>query len=48
MIYDFTICDGVDALKAVISIVNASSYELVSVTQHERTYTVFFRRPADG
>ena len=47
-IYDFSICDGVDALKTVISIINAAGYELVSVTQHEHTYTVFFRRPDDG
>ncbi len=45
-VYDFSICDGVDALKTVISIINAGRYELVSVTQHEHTYTVFFRRPA--
>lgn len=46
--YDFERCDGNEALKTVISIINHSGYELVSVTQHEHIYTVFFRRPADG
>lgn len=47
-IYDFLYADGREALKAVIGILNAASYELVSVAQYEHTYTVFFRRRADA
>ena len=47
-IYDFIHCVGADALRNTICTINRSGYELVSVTQHEHTYTVFFRRPVDG
>lgn len=47
-IYDFTQCDGIKALAAVIDIINRSGYTLVSVTQFGHTYTVFFQRAADG
>ncbi len=47
-IYDFVHCDGDAALRDVIATINSSGYTLVSVTQHEHTYTVFFQRAADG
>jgi hypothetical protein len=47
-IYDFVHCDGDAALQDVIGTINQNGYELISVTQQEHTYTVFFRRPADG
>ena len=47
-IYDFEICDGFYQLKALIATINEKGYTLVSVTQQEHVYTVFFRRPVDG
>ena len=47
-LYDFVHCDGDADLKDVIAIINRSGYTLVSVTQQEHTYTVFFQRSADG
>ena len=47
-VYDYEVCDGGEALKQIIAHINTHSYDHISVTQHEHTYTVFFRRPACG
>lgn len=47
-LHDYKRCVGEIALQEVIHIINTSGYTLVSVTQYEHTYTVFFRRPVDG
>lgn len=44
IIYDFELCVGVDELKETIREINQRGYSLIGVTQHEETYTVFFRR----
>lgn len=45
-LYDFELCVGLVELKQTISEINCNGYTMVGVTQHENTYTVFFRRPA--
>ncbi len=47
-LYDYQRCNGETALQEVFRIINTSGYILVSVTQYEHTYTVFFRRPVNG
>lgn len=47
-LYDYKRCDGETALQEVLHIINTSGYTVVSVTQYEHTYTVFFRRPVNG
>ena len=47
-LYDFEVCDGEAELRQIIEHINTHDYTLISVTQHEHTYTVFFRRPACG
>lgn len=48
VLYDFELCVGVDELKETIGVINDRGYDLVSVTQYEEVFTVFFRRPASG
>ena len=43
-LYDFVRCVGDDELEQLIQTINENGYDLVSVTQKEDTYTVFFRR----
>ena len=43
-LYDFALCDGIAELQQAIEEINENGYRLVSVSQHEHTYTVFFRR----
>lgn len=45
-LYDFVRCVGDDELEQLIQIINENAYDLVSVTQKDDTYTVFFRRYA--
>ena len=47
-LYDYKRCDGEKALQEALHIINATGYVLVSVTQYEHTYTIFFRRPVNG
>lgn len=47
-LYDYTVCDGELALQQAIERINRGGYSLVSVTQYEHVYTVFFRRPVCG
>lgn len=47
-VYDYEMCDGEGELRQIIEHINTHGYTLISVTQHEHTYTVFFRRPACG
>lgn len=46
--YDYEICDGEMSLQRTIEFINEHGYSLVSVTQYEDKYTVFFRRPLYG
>lgn len=43
-IYDYTECDGVAALEAAIRYINENGLTLISVTQKDDQYKVFFRR----
>lgn len=45
-LYDFVRCVGDDELEQLIQTINENAYDLVSVTQKDDTYTVFFRRYA--
>jgi hypothetical protein len=45
-LYDFVRCVGDDELEQLIQTINENDYDLVSVTQKDDTYTVFFRRYA--
>ena len=47
-IYDFKVCDGFYSLKALIDEINLRGYVLISVTQHEHVYTVFWRIAING
>lgn len=47
-VYDFQICPNQRALRTAIDYINRHGYDLVSVSQREQTYTVFFRRRACG
>ena len=47
-LYDFALCDGTAELQRVIEDINENGYQLVSVSQYEHTYTVFFRRYVDA
>lgn len=47
-IYNFEVCNGVEALKSAMEQINRHGYDVVSVTQAGRVYTVFFRRRACG
>ena len=48
LLYDFALCDGIAELQRVIGEINEHGYRLVSVSQYEHTYTVFFRRYVDA
>lgn len=43
-LYDYVRCDGDAELQKAIAEINANGYSLISVSQYEHTYTVFFRR----
>ena len=43
-LYDFIKCEGDAELEQTIQTINENGYNLVSVTQKDDTYTVFFRR----
>jgi hypothetical protein len=45
-LYDFVRCVGDDELEQLIQTINENGYDLVSVTQKNDIYTVFFRRYA--
>jgi hypothetical protein len=45
-LYGFVRCVGNDELEQLIQTINENAYDLVSVTQKDDTYTVFFRRYA--
>ena len=47
-LYDFVRCDDWESLTLALAEINENAYTLVTVTQHEEVYTVFFRRPAGG
>lgn len=48
-IYDFQVCEGRAGAAADEGIyINRHGYDLISVTQYQETYTVFFRRRACG
>ena len=47
-VYDYVRCDGDQELQRILGRINALGYTLISVSQHAHTYTVFFRRCADG
>ena len=47
-VYDFLFADGIEALKTAIKMINASGNELISVSQYEHTYTVFFKKQLYG
>lgn len=42
--YDFELCDGIDALKRTIEEINRNGYAIVDVTQSKEVYTVIFKR----
>ena len=46
--YDFQICSGREELVATVASINTNGYNIVSVTQHEDTFVLFFRRFGDG
>ena len=41
---DFQVCIGVDELKQTLRTINDSRWAVISVTQFEEEYTVFFVR----
>ena len=43
-LYDFIKCEGDAELEQTIQTINENGYNLVSVTQKDDTYKVFFRR----
>ena len=45
MIYDFELAWDTDELKKILRVITQSGWTLVSVTQDEGLYTVFFGRP---
>ena len=45
---DYHVADGDIQLRRILATINNQGYELISVSQYEHTYTIFFRRPADG
>lgn len=45
-LYDFVRCVGDGELEQLIQTINENGYDLVSVTQKNDIYTVFFRRYA--
>lgn len=47
-VYDYARADGDVELQVVLTTINQKEYELTCVSQHEHSYTVFFRRPADA
>lgn len=47
-IYDFQVCEGRPELLRTMDYINRHGYDLISVTQYQETYTVFFRRRACG
>ena len=46
-VYDYVRCDGDQDLQRALGRINTLGFTLVSVSQYEHTYTVFFRRCAD-
>ena len=47
-VYDFQLCTGRAELVRTMDYINRHGYDLISVTQYQETYTVFFRRRACG
>ena len=47
-VYDFEFCGTVAELKETVNYINEQRFILVSVTQSDDTYTVFFRRMLNG
>jgi len=47
-IYDYQLCADDRELQETLKEINQSGYVLISVTQNDWTYTVFFWRPDDG
>ena len=47
-VYDYVRADGDLELQRILDRINALGYTLISVYQHAHTYTIFFRRCADG
>jgi len=45
---DFIYCPGTGDLEKVLRTIDKHGYQLLTVTQHEHVYTVFYRRPIDG
>lgn len=48
IVTDFEFCRSLDELRGLLRRIDTNGYALVSVTQTEDVYTVFFRRPAHG
>lgn len=46
--YDYAYADGDAQLQNILMTINEQGYSLISVSQYEHTYTIFFRRPADA
>ena len=46
--YDYARADGDAQLQRILMTISEQGYTLISVSQHEHTYTIFFRGPADG
>lgn len=47
-VYDFEFCGTVAELKETVNYINEQRFVLISVTQYDDTYTVFFRRMLHG
>ena len=47
-LYDFHYCACDHELVQTMEYINGHGHQLISVTQHEDVYTVFFRRFTDG
>lgn len=45
---DYHVADGGIQLRRILATINNQGYELISASQHEHTYTVFFRRPTNA
>lgn len=43
-VYDFELCNGVDALKQCLAKINYHGFDVVGFTQDGSCYTVLFRR----
>ena len=47
-VYDFECCCSVSELKETVKYINEQRFVLISVTQYDHVYTVFFRRMLNG